>query len=103
MNGWYFRDNNITTDSFYITDDSNYQNQNTPCYYNLNNISLFSDSVTSSQEFPQFNIINTQDVQYGCIFNKPLEDYSYNNQISYVDNFIYNIQWEKYINERYNI
>lgn len=103
VNGWYFRNDNITTDSFYITDDSTYQSQNTPCYYNLNNISSFSDSITSSQNFPQFNIVNIQDVQYGCIFNKPLEDYSYNNQISYVDNFIYNTQWEKYINERYNI
>lgn len=97
INGWYFRKPNIEKRT-YITDDSSYQSENSRCYYGYEQFD--TADVIETTSFPQFSVV---DGNFGCIFNKPMEDYTYDQQITSCDSYIYNYQWDKYINERYNI
>lgn len=107
LNNWYFR----CSDSVqvypsiptFITDDSNYQiGKNQNCYYLFNNFdnSVFGDYVLQITSIPKFSVVCGG---YGCIFNKPMEDYTSTGEITNTNNYIYDLQWNDYINERYSI
>lgn len=106
INGWYFRCKNISipvTTLTFITDDSSYQiGKGQKCYYSLNAFynSDFEDYIQQVSIMPKFSVVYDG---YGCIFNKPMEDYTYTGEVANTNNYIYDIQWDSYINERYNI
>ena len=106
LNNWFFRCKNYTTSPetpTFITDDSNYQiGKNQKCYYSLNAFdnSDFDDFVIQTMYIPKFSVVYDN---YGCIFNKPQEDYTATGEVTNTQNYIYDLQWDSYINERYNI
>lgn len=106
LNNWFFRCKNYITspeNPTFITDDSKYQlSTNQKCYYNLNAFdnSDFDSCAIRIMFVPKFSVVYDN---YGCIFNKPQEDYTATGEVTNTQNYIYDLQWNDYVNERYNI
>ena len=106
LNNWFFRCNNITIspeEPTFITDDSDYQiGKKQKCYYSINAFdnSQFENDIVQVLSMPKFSVAYDG---YGCIFNQPKEDYTYTGEVTNTRDYIYDCQWDKYINERYNI
>ena len=114
VNSWYFRLGNTSTSKrVYISDDSSWMKTNkTPCWYTSELLSTYADggsyyndSVKSITSLPQFSILaNPQTRPLGCLFNCPKEDYTNDKFIANsVGRYIYDMVWDDYINERYNV
>lgn len=111
IQNWCFRNNNISPfevkdRKFYIVDDTPLmQSQGKYSYIDIKNVnSIFYKEITS---FPSFNIVTGE---YGCLFNKPMLDFTTPDEGDEKtllaktpnDAFIYKRIWEKWMNERYN-
>ena len=112
LNNWYLRGDCVTSGEFIITDDSVLMSTNdTPCYYDRA-FALDSGLGVEVYELPTFSVAVKypkhlfwdSDTTYGCIFNTPNEDYTYDLSVTNMgNNNIYELFWKDYINERYNI
>ena len=120
LNNWCFRGPNKHLDEpIYITNDSPLMlTNNTSCYYSREFIAeIIGDGrgqdadVYDTYGMPQFTIASDfygTDVfddknVMGMVFNRPNEDFTYNQSVTYMgDNDIYTQCWKDYINERYN-
>lgn len=121
LNNWCFRGNNIVLDELmYITNDSPLMlTNNTSCYcskefiltiigdgkgqdadvYDTYRMPLFTNACNFKEDTLLLDKSNTM----GMMFNRPSEDYTYNQSVMAVgDNDLYNQFWRNYINERYN-
>lgn len=83
----------------YISDDSSFQAKTNKYFYNITSPLYVST-------YPYLDIIrtntNNSEEKYLSIFNTPSENYTYLN--NYADSKgIYNLFWETYLNERYNV
>lgn len=108
---WYLRGKNITLqEPIYITNDSPFMiAQNEYCWMHpdiaiKNGLAMYS--------MPSFDIAinepslfpNLAGRTLGATFNTPTEDFTYSKlPTESLGNSLYNLFWEKYINERYNI
>lgn len=115
---WCMRNNNnnyAISDPYYITDDSDLMTaENKSYYYDYRAIEqgLIEDKFYYSGDgLPIFSPIwvdendgfNTFKKAYSCLFNTPQIDYTTDGLFkSAQGNTVYNICWEKFINERYN-
>ena len=113
MNNWYLRGENIFTSSMpynsYVTDDNAYMiEHDNYCYYDMiwHNP---DDPIHQLQAMPQFSAVykegfDENSASYGILFNQPNEDYTTNKVYTEAGgNYIYNLFWNNYISERYNI
>lgn len=113
MSNWYLRGANVYTSDMpyrsYVSDDNSYMiEHDNYCYYDEvwhNN----NDPFYELQSFPVFSGIYrdgfaTNTPSYGILFNQPNEDYTTNKVYTEANkNYIFDLFWSKYINERYNI
>lgn len=105
MNNWYFRCPNIeTTESYYISDVSTMELEQDKYFWVGNELLEPLNIGVEMTILPQFSpVIKVDGISYGCLFNCPNEDYTSNQQIaSAKGNYIYDVCWSDYINERYN-
>lgn len=102
INNWYFRDKNITVSERYDIYDVSTEEIEDDTYYWTDDF----DYLIQTWSIPQFTPVIRSEINniiVGCLFNCPSEDYTNNLQItSAKDNYIYDICWSDYINERYN-
>ena len=107
FNNWYFRNlNKDTINQYYITDASSWElDNNKYCWLGENMIYEYGCG-TPIYYLPQFSPVSksTVDAQtVGCLFSCPNEDYTSDNSLEKAKgNFIYDVCWSDYINERYN-
>lgn len=78
-----------------ISDDTNFQQAYDTYYYSQ------SQDGTSVTTYPALDIVSS-DGEKLCIFNKPMENYTYAKNLNTTKG-IYDMFWSMYINERYNI
>lgn len=107
LNNWYFRcPNKETTTPYYISDASSIELQQDKYFWVGNWMLNYYNVGTQIYTLPQFSPVyksNVNGTYYGCLFNCPNEDYTYDNQITNANNnYMYDICWKEYINERYN-
>ena len=107
INNWYFRCPNKTTDKYYYIADAYKTELEQEKYYWVGNTLLFTEGYAlRTKTIPQFSPVyksNVNGLKYGCLFNCPNEDYTIDNQLTgALGNYIYDICWSDYINERYN-
>ena len=107
LNNWYFRlPNKSTNNAYYISDVSNKELELGKYFWISNDfLSTYSCGI-STYELPQFSPAFKSDfngLTLGCLFNCPNEDYTEDKKITEAKgNYIYDICWSDYINERYN-
>lgn len=107
LNNWYFRlPNKSTNNKYYISDVSNKELELGKYFWISNEfLSIYSCGI-STYELPQFSPAFKSDfngLTLGCLFNCPNEDYTEDKKITEAKgNYIYDICWSDYINERYN-
>lgn len=78
----------------WISDDTDYQTStNTYFYTQLNKYMTHTDT------YPHLDVVFGDNM---CIFQRPAECWTYNNNYSTKDGIYYNF-WQQYINERYNV
>jgi hypothetical protein len=83
--------------------------ENNCCWYTrarLNELhEASSKDVVQVNTLPQFQIVTgIGQKTFGCIFNRPQEDYTYDKSITNsLNGYIYDNIWDKFINERYNV
>jgi len=113
MNNWYFRGkNHVPTNEYYLSDVSTNEKNAGKYYWISNAYGLFEDDkpVERVNAIPTFDITyNTADGftrdgrTIGCLFNCPNEDYTADKTTTAAkDNYIYDLFWRDFINERYN-
>ena len=113
MNNWYFHNGKYTpTESYFISDVSAKERADGKYYWLANSYGLFQDDkpVSRLSAIPRFGITyNTSDEfttngrTIGCLFNCPNEDFTESKDVSAAQgNYIYDLCWRDYINERYN-
>lgn len=107
LNNWYFRLPNKDVDNTYYISDVSDKELELGKYFWISNDFLSTYSCgTSTQTLPQFSPVyksKTLGFSLGCLFNCPNEDYTEDKGISAAKgNYIYDICWSDYINERYN-
>jgi len=107
LNNWYFRVDNFTpTKEYYITDVSSPELSDDRYYWLGNEMLQFYGCYLTTQVIPRFTPvfpISDGGSAVGCIFNCPNEDYTNDKKITEAKgNYIYDICWSDYINERYN-
>lgn len=107
INNWYFRcDNKETTNTYTICDVSPVEITQDKYFWVGNNVARFYNISVETNTLPQFSPVYKSDVNgnyVGCLFTCPNEDYTADNQlVNANNNFIYDICWSDYINERYN-
>lgn len=114
LNNWYFRGKNYYAynDRYFISDastlekedgqyywiDNSYGGFTTPkCTKRLNYLPRFSPVFDTTDEYTQGGRV------VGCLMNCPNEDFTADKSISSaVNNYVYDICWRDFINERYN-
>jgi hypothetical protein len=113
MSNWYFRCANHTPSKSYFLSDVSAKERLDGKYYCLDNsYGLFQDDkpLIRVNSIPKFDItFNTSD-EYttngrivGCLFNCPNEDFTEKKDVSAAKgNYIYDLCWRDFINERYN-
>ena len=106
INNWYFRDVNFGSNTWYLISDVSERELAEGKYYWYSNIMLPDAIRALTQVLPQFSPVfpaSAGNPTIGCLFNCPNDDYTKDFQISSAQgNYIYDVCWEKYINERYN-
>lgn len=107
LNNWYFRVDNFTpTKEYYITDASSAELSDDRYYWLGNEMLKWYDCYLTAQVIPRFSPVfpvSDGGSTLGCIFNCPNEDYTNDKKISEAKgNYIYDMCWSDYINERYN-
>ena len=107
LNNWYFRlPNKTVSDKYYISDVSDKELELGKCFWIDNALLSTYGCGNSTYELPQFSPVyksETHGLSLGCLFNCPNEDYTEDKGISAAKgNYIYDICWSDYINERYN-
>lgn len=108
---WYLRGDNVTLDTpIIVTDDSaQMKSLNEYCWMDpviakkngveISSVPTFNIAISSPTLFPE--LIGKP---LSCVFNTPNIDYTNDKLVSSSNgNAIYNLFWENYINERYNI
>ena len=112
LNNWYLRGANVYNTEFIITDDSPLMISNDSYCYYLPSYAISSGMGVRPYTLPTFsiatkfdrNIFWNDNLTYGCIFNTPNEDYTYNQSVSNIgSNNIYELFWKDYLDERYNV
>ena len=114
LNNWYFRGKNYYAynDRYFISDassqekeggqyywiDNSYGGFTTPkCTKRLNYLPTFSAVFDTTDEYTQGGRV------VGCLMNCPNEDFTADKSISSAaNNYVYDICWRDFINERYN-
>ena len=107
LNNWYFRGPNKTTDkSYYIADVFPLEVEQNKYFWVGNNLLGAYDKCIRTNVIPQFSPVYKSTINgnyFGCLFNCPNEDYTSDKQITNANgNYIYDVCWADYINERYN-
>lgn len=116
LNGAYaFKCQNQKVDSrlrnINITDDTMFQRSvNNYMYLDVNELNGMQQYCARNEktggvaidEIPLLNMTDDTN-SYGCLFSKPTEIYTYDGIEGECPNWIYNLQWKKYIEERYSI
>ena len=107
LNNWYFRLPNKTVDHrYYISDVSNKELELGKYFWIVNDFLSTYSCGTYTYELPQFSpaFLSEHDNRVvGCLFSCPSEDYTEDKKITEAKgNYIYDICWSDYINERYN-
>lgn len=107
LNNWYFRcSNKETTTPYYISDASSIELQQDKYFWVGNWMLNYYNVGTQIYTLPQFSPVYKSNINgnyYGCLFNCPNDDYTYDNQITNANNnYMYDVCWSEYINERYN-
>ena len=107
LNNWYFRLPNKTVDHrYYISDVSNKELELGKYFWIVNDFLSTYSCGTYTYELPQFSpaFLSEYDNRVvGCLFSCPSEDYTEDKKITEAKgNYIYDICWSDYINERYN-
>lgn len=113
LRNWYFRCDNLDLgDNEYIISDVSDNEKRDGKYYWLDNsyavVERFATEVYTMPVFsPVFNsesqFINVPAKSYGLLFNCPNEDSTQDKSITAAQgNYIYDLYWRDYINERYN-
>lgn len=108
---WYLRGSNKNTDSsVIISDDSSLMKiRNEYCWMHP---AIALDYGIQTQSIPTFNIAidepnlfpNLTGRVLACVFNTPKEDFTSTNlPSSTIGNAIYDLFWDRYIDERYNV
>lgn len=108
---WYLRgDNADLSEPVYITDDTGLMKSSKEyCWIDK---SIIEDNGIKIESFPVFNIAfesprlypNLIGKSLSCVFNTPNVDYTYNKSVTKSNgNAIYDLFWNDYISERYNI
>lgn len=78
-----------------ISDDTTFQQSNDTYYYSQ------VQGMISCSTYPALDIVDSTG-QYLCLFNKPMENFTYSKNLSNTSG-IYDQFWKLYIDERYNI
>lgn len=107
LSNWYFRLPNKDVTEYYMISDVSSMELADGKYYWVNNVTVAGDKIGEyTQSLPQFSPVyksNNSGLTLGCLFNCPNEDYTEDKGISAAKgNYIYDICWSDYINERYN-
>jgi hypothetical protein len=107
LNNWYFRNENIGTDYPHRISDASEREISDGKYYWLDNgFGIRLGCITETYVLPQFSPVfpaSAGNPTIGCLFNCPNDDYTKDFQISSAQgNYIYDVCWGRYINERYN-
>lgn len=106
INNYYFRCPNKTVKGTYIISDVSEQELINGSYYWYGNSVIPSSIAVTTQSLPQFSPVFKDELSndvYGCLFNCPNEDYTYDDSMAEANgNYIYDLCWGDYINERYN-
>lgn len=107
LNNWYFRNPNKSTNTTYYISDASEKELSQGKYFWIDNglLGTFGCGI-SVNLLPQFSPVFQSEfngLTTGCLFNCPNEDYTKDKKITQAKgNYIYDICWNKYINERYN-
>lgn len=105
INNWYFRDANSTLDAYFAITDASKMELEEDKYYWIEPLSAIQNSILIN-EFPTFTPVYKSEYDnkyYGCLFNCPNEDYTRTKNITNAKgNYIYDLCWSDYVNERYN-
>lgn len=108
---WYLRGDNVTLDTPIIVTDDSAQMKSLQEYCWMDPVIAKKNGVEISS-VPTFNIAISSPTLFpeligkplSCVFNTPNIDYTNDKLVSSSNgNAIYNLFWENYINERYNI
>lgn len=107
INNWYFRCANKEVDTQYrITDVSDQELEQGKYFWVGNGLADYYGISVDTDILPQFSPVYKSEINgltIGCLFNCPNEDYTKDQQIvNAKGQYIYDICWDKYINERYN-
>lgn len=111
INGWYFRDSIIdlkddsnNTMFYYVSDASLDEIAEDKFYWYSNPHALNKGLAKQVWKMPKFSpVINFNEKKYGYLFNLPNEDYTKSKELTTTgNNFIYDLFWRDYINERYD-
>ena len=105
LNNWYFRLPNITTENAYTICDASQEeiDNNSYCWRYDTLGEPFAVRIWSLPQFSPVTQSEINNLNVGCLFNCPNEDYSRNRQMSAaLGNYVYDICWSDFINERYN-
>lgn len=108
---WYLRGDNVTLDTPIVVTDDSAQMKSLQEYCWMDPVIAKKNGVEISS-VPTFNIAISSPTLFpeligkplSCVFNTPNIDYTNDKLVSNSNgNAIYNLFWENYINERYNI
>lgn len=107
INNWYFRNENKSTNRTYlISDITSKEIGDGKSYWYDTNFAVYKGYAITTKTLPQFSPVYKSDVNavtVGCLFNCPNEEYTFDNSMANAKgNYIYDICWADYINERYN-
>ena len=113
VSNWFLRGFNTLTDKLsfdsYVTDDNAYMIEHENyCYYDKT-WHYDDDPIVKLQSLPNFSAVYIENLygghtSSGILFNQPNEDYTSNKTYTEArGKYIYDLFWDKYINERYNI
>lgn len=107
INNWYFRGaNKNTLNYYYVSDVSPIELKQDKYFWLGNGMVDYYGIGTMINSLPQFAPVyksNINGLTFGCLFNCPNEDYTYDSSVTAANgNYIYDICWSEYINERYN-
>lgn len=107
INNWYFRGpNKSTLGYYYISDVSQVELKQNKYFWLGNGMVDYYGIGEMISILPQFTPVyksNVNGLTFGCLFNCPNEDYTYDSQLINANgNYIYDICWSDYVNERYN-
>jgi hypothetical protein len=112
MNNWYFRGPNIDVSdyNFYLSDASPAEKEDGKYYWYYNVCAESMNIAERITTLPTFSVVYNTSDEYtqggrtvGCMMNCPNEDFTDDKSVSSaINNYIYDICWRDYINERYN-